>query len=189
MDSISKEELLVLIRGCIKKDRNSQKLLYTRFYSFGIGISLRYSNSKEEAIEILNDSFLKVFSKISSYNFDNSFNGWLRRTIINTALDHYRRNKKHYYLHPIEDEAENIHDDNLNIFHYEELIKIVQRLSPAYRTIFNLYVIEGYTHEEIAEMMHISIGSSKSGLSRARANLREMLKETYKEEYVRYSGQ
>ena len=184
MDSISKDKLLLLIKGCINKDRNSQRLLYTQFYSLGMAIALRYSNSKEEATEILNDSFLKAFNKIASYSIEKSFSGWLRRIIINTALDHYRKNKKHYYHYPLRDDVQS-YNSNLEEVQYEEIWKLIQLLSPAYKAIFNLYVIDGYSHEEIAEMLDISVGASKSSLSRARANLKKMLKDIYKIDYAR----
>ena len=187
MNQISKEEISLLIEGCIRKDRNCQRLLYTHFYSFGMGISLRYSNTKEEAGEIFNDSFLKVFNKIASYKIENSFNGWLRRIIINTALDYYRKNKKYYNQLSIEDYTLS-YNDVLDDINYEEIAKLIQKLSPAYKTIFNLYVIDGYSHKEIAEIMDISIGASKSGLSRARINLQKMLKEIYNIDYERNAG-
>lgn len=169
----------ILLEGCRKSDRLSQELLYRQFYSYAMSVCLRYTRDKDEAIEILNDGFLKVFTKSELYDPDKSFKAWLRRIMINTALDYYRQNVKHYYHEGIE-EAGNIADrasaaDN-NIT-YEELIGLVQQLSPAYRTVFNLYVIDGYSHEEIAEHLDISTGTSKSNLARAREQLKKMLKE------------
>ncbi|HSY60245.1 MAG TPA: sigma-70 family RNA polymerase sigma factor [Cytophaga sp.] len=187
MDSISKEKLADLLDGCIKKDRNSQRLLYTQFFSLGMSIALRYSNSKEEAGEILNDAFLKIFNKLSTYTIENSFNGWLRRIVINTAVDYYRKNKKHNNHLPLEDAAVS-YNNVLDEMQYEDLAKLVQALSPAYRTIFNLYVVDGYSHKEIAEIMNITTGASKSGLSRARLNLQHMLKKNYNIDYERNAG-
>jgi RNA polymerase sigma factor (sigma-70 family) len=187
LNSISKEGLSDLIDGCIKKDRNCQRLLYTHFFSLSMSIALRYSSSKEEAGEIVNDSFLKIFNKLSTYNIENSFNGWLRRIIINTALDYYRKNKKHNN-HLALEEAAVSYNNVLDEIQYEDISKLIQALSPAYRTIFNLYVIDGYSHKEIAEIMDISIGASKSGLSRARVNLQKMLKENYNIDYERNAG-
>ena len=179
--------MLVLIEGCIKKDRNCQRLLYTHFFSFGMNISLRYSNTREEAVEILNDAFLKVFNKISAYKTENSFNGWFRRIIINTAFDYYRKNKKYYNQLSIEDCTAS-YNDVMDEMNYQDIVNLVFKLSPAYRTIFNLYVIDGYSHKEIAEMMDISVGASKSGLSRARTNLQKLLKELYNIDYERNAG-
>ena len=186
MDSISKDKLIVLINGCLEKDRNSQRLLYNHYFSLGMSIALRYSNSREEAIEILNDSFIKVFNKLSTYNIEKSFNGWLRRIVINTALDSYRKNKKHYHHFQLEDNLVT-YQENFEEIKYDEILKLVQQLSPTYKAIFNLYVIDGHSHEEIAEMMEISVGASKSGLSRARANLRKLLKRVYQIDYARSS--
>ncbi|MDB5273958.1 MAG: polymerase sigma 70 [Chitinophagaceae bacterium] len=152
-----------------------------------MNIALRYSNSKDEANEILNDAFLKIFKKISTCKIENSFNGWIRRIIINTALDFYRRNKKHYHHLLLEDDMVS-HNNVIDDISYEDISKLINLLSPAYKTIFNLYVIDGYTHKEIAEIMDISIGSSKSGLSRARVNLQKMLKEIYDIDYERNAG-
>jgi len=186
LEELSKDKLTVLIKGCLKKDRNSQRLLYTQYFSLGMSIALRYSNSREEATEILNDSFIKVFNKLSTYQIEKSFNGWLRRIIINTALDAYRKNKKHYHHVPVE-EAIVSYEENLDDIKYDDLILLIQKLSPTYKTIFNLYIIDGHSHEEIAEMLDISVGASKSGLSRARENLRKMLKKEYNISYARNS--
>ena len=186
MDQLPKDKLAALIKGCLEKDRNSQRLLYTKYFNLGMSIALRYSNSREEAIEILNDSFIKVFNKISTYQIEKSFNGWLRRIIINTALDAYRKNKKHYHHAPIEEHIVS-YQENFDDIKYDELLKLIQQLSPTYKAIFNLYVIDGHSHEEIAEMLEISVGASKSGLSRARENLRKMLKKVYQIDYARNS--
>ncbi len=152
-----------------------------------MSIALRYSNSKEEATEIINDAFLKIFNKLDTYTIENSFNGWLRRVVINTALDYYRKNKKHYNHLSLEHDTAS-HNDVVDQMNYEDISKLVMNLSPVYRTIFNLYVIDGYSHKEIAEIMNISEGTSKSGLSRARVSLQKMLKEIYNIDYDRNAG-
>lgn len=154
----------------------SQELLYKQFYGFAMRVCLRYSNSYEEAIEVLNDGFMRVFTKINMYNPDLSFPGWLRKIMINTALNHYKKNQKHYHNYQIEQVADEPAEEVImQKFAQEELAEIIQNLSPVYRTVFNLYVIDGYKHEEIAELLNISVGTSKSNLSKARANLRDML--------------
>lgn len=168
----------MLLEGCRQGDRLSQELLYRQFYGFAMAICMRYTQQRDEAMEVLNDSFLKVFSKSELYDPSKPFKAWLRRILINTALDNYRQNVKHYYhddldnTHQVADTATADHDIS-----YEELITMVQQLSPAYRTVFNLYVIDGFTHEEIAEQLNISSGTSKSNLARAKEQLRKMLKE------------
>jgi RNA polymerase sigma factor (sigma-70 family) len=182
------ETLTETINGCIKGDRSSQRQLYEHFYSYGMSISLRYSKNEDEAIEILNDGFMKVFTKIDKYDKEKSFKGWLRKILINTALDNYRKNLKFYNHKPIEglkqEDGRNVEND----LNYEDIVRVIRELSPAYKLVFNLYVMDGYTHEEIADMLGISVGTSKSNLSKARANLREMLSKTYKDEYAKHTG-
>jgi RNA polymerase sigma factor (sigma-70 family) len=152
-----------------------------------MSIALRYSNSREDATEIINDAFLKIFNKLDTYALDNSFNGWLRRIVINTALDHYRKNKKHYNHLSLEHDTVS-HNDVVDQIDYEDISKLIMNLSLVYRTIFNLYVMDGYSHKEISEIMNISVGTSKSGLSRARVSLQKMLKGIYNIDYDRNAG-
>ena len=165
-----------LIEGCIKKDRKSQKELYVLYYGYALRICLRYTKNKDEAVEVVNDGFMKVFMNIMRYQVEQSFNSWLSTIMINTAIDHYRKRIKQLEMdelneqHQVED-RENI----LSNINYEDLIKLVQKLSYAYRTVFNLFAIDGYTHEEISDLLQISVGSSKSNLFKARENLKKML--------------
>ena len=181
------EELATLIQSCMKGDRNSQKALYKSFHGYAMSICMRYSMNREEAAEVMNDGFLKVFTKLNKYDPNRSFKGWLRKVMINTALDNYRHNLKYYYQQDIEKTPDISSSGNiLADMAYEEIVSLVQKLSPAYRMVFNLYVMDGYTHEEIAEILNISVGTSKSNLSKARENLRSLLKKN-KDEYARYS--
>lgn len=168
----------LLLEGCRRGDRLSQELLYRQFYGFAMAICTRYTQQRDEAIEVLNDSFLKVFTKSELYDPSKPFKAWLRRIIINTALDYYRHHVKHYYHEDLDNNQQvaDTHTADHDIS-YEELIGMVQQLSPAYRAVFNLYVIDGYTHEEIAEQLDISSGTSKSNLARAKEQLRKFLKE------------
>ena len=153
-----------------------------------MSICTRYSKTREEAVEVLNDGFMKVFLKINKYNPDKSFKGWVRRIMINTALDNYRHNLKFYHTEDVselEQKANIVNADEQ--MSYEDLIRLVQELSPAYRTVFNLYIIDGFTHEEIAQLLGISVGTSKSNLSKARANLQARLKKNELDEYQRYA--
>lgn len=181
------EQLAALIQACVKGDKNSQKALYKSFYGYAMSICLRYCMNREEAAEVMNDGFMKVFTKLNKYHPARSFKGWLRKIMINTALDNYRHNLKHYYQQDIEALPDiSITGNVLADMAYDDIVRLVQKLSPAYRTVFNLYVMDGYTHEEIAEILDISIGTSKSNLSKARENLRSLLKKN-KDEYARYS--
>lgn len=182
------KDLPALIQGCKRQDRASQKRLYQLFYGYAMSVCLRYSRTKEEAVEILNDGFMKVFTKIGKYDPGRSFKGWIRRILINTAVDAYRQNHKHYYAEDISVvEHEVIVGNVLDQMQYEALIQLIQHLSPAYRTVFNLYVIDGFSHEEIAAQLHISVGTSKSNLSKARANLQGHLKRLIPDEYWKYA--
>ena len=170
------------------EDRESQRKLYKLFYGYAMSICLRYSQTREEATEVLNDGFLKVFTKVKKYNPEKSFKGWLRRIMINTALDNYRHNLKHYYAQDVTElEPDTLYENVEARMGYEDLIRLVQELSPAYRTVFNLYVIDGYTHEEIAQMLTISVGASKSNLFKARAHFQARLKKSLKDEYRKYA--
>ncbi|MBC7921853.1 MAG: RNA polymerase sigma factor [Ferruginibacter sp.] len=185
------KQLLELLRICAQADRTGQEVLYRRFYGYAMSVCLRYSRSRDEALEILNDGFLKVFTRIDKYDPARSFKGWLRKILINTALDHYRKHRRQYQTeqHSVGesgatqfvDAAGNV----LNRLAYEDLLALVQQLSPAYRTVFNLYVMDGYSHEEIAEALEISVGTSKSNLSKARANLQGKIKKNNQDEYAR----
>ena len=171
-----------IIKGCIKQDRASQKALYEMLYGKMMGVCLRYARNRDEAKDMLQEGFIKVFSNIRSFANAGSFEGWVRRIIVNTAIDHLRKNKHEYLIVSTvratdtadrADECEN--DDFLASISKEDILKAVQQLTPAYRTVFNLYVIEGYSHKQIAEVLEISEGTSKSNLAKARFNLKKNL--------------
>jgi len=175
---MGEEELHQLIGGCIRKDRGSQKMLYKAFYGFSMGICLRYANNREEAAEVMNQGFFKVFTRIDTYDTTRPFKAWLGKIMTNVSIDYYRANLKMAYAEDL-DKAENITDGELpdRKLNYEDLLAMVQKLPNAYRTVFNLYAIEGYTHEEIGEMLDISSGTSKSNLHKARQKLKQMILE------------
>ena len=176
----------LLLQGCRKNDRESQRLLYQYYYGYAMSICLRYCKGIEVAKEVLNDGFLKVFTKIDQYNPDTSFKGWLRRILINTAIDHYRKEVKHYNHDDISYAGiEANHTSVVSELSYQELIGMIRNLPPAYRAVFNLHVIDGYTHEEIGKILDISEGTSKSNLVKAREWLRKFLEKTNKA-YAKY---
>jgi RNA polymerase sigma factor (sigma-70 family) len=173
---MGEEELHQLIRGCIKQDRKCQKMLYKAFYGFSMGICLRYAGNRDEAAEVMNQGFFKVFTHIESYDITRPFKAWLGKIMMNVSIDFYRANLKMAYTEDIES-AEHISDGemvdkNLN---YNDLLKMVQQLPQAYRTVFNLFAIEGYSHEEIGSMLNINVGTSKSNLHKARQKLKLMI--------------
>lgn len=154
-----------------------------------MSICLRYSASKEEAAEILNDAFMKVFTHIKKFDMTRSFKPWLRQILINTAINQYKKSQKHLATETIKDTArEDVDEKILSGISYQEIVDMIQKLPPAYRTVFNLYVIEGYKHEEIANQLGIDIGTSKSNLFKAKAKLRIILKDFFSDNYVRTEG-
>jgi RNA polymerase sigma factor (sigma-70 family) len=167
-----------LINGCLSGESKSQELLYRRFYSFAMGICVRYCSSREEAVEVLNDGFLKAFTNLKNFDATNQFEPWLKRILVNCSIDYYRKAKKHYH-HDDVTAARSLETTTatpVGTLNHEELLKLVSGLPTSYRTVFNLYVIEGYNHKEIAKMMQITEGTSKSNLSRARETLRKHIR-------------
>jgi len=177
--------LIKTLKGCQKNDRKSQKNLYEHFYGYAMSICLRYSDDRDEAVEILNESFMKIFKNLKKFDLTRPFKPWLRRILINTCINNYRK-KKINFTEDLE-LAKNYSDSEeiLSEISYQEILEMIRQLSPAYRTVFNLHIIEGYKHEEIAEMLNISVGASKSNLSKAKKNLQQILKEYFKADYDR----
>ncbi len=153
-------------------------MLYRQYYSFAMSVCLRYAPNSEDAREILNDGFLKVFDNIQEFDEDKPFKSWFRRILINTALDHYRANKKYRMQISFDSEEIQITDGQYltEDFHLEadEILHIFQYLPELFRVIFNLYEVEGYSHQEIAGMLDIAPGTSRSHLSRAKKMLRKI---------------
>jgi RNA polymerase sigma factor (sigma-70 family) len=165
-----------LIDGCLQGDRRMQYELYQRFAPKMYGVCLRYAANATEAEDILQEGFIKVFGKLQSFRREGSFEGWVRRIFVNTAIEHFRKKS---YLQPITEKEEGVYEANylsvLDNLAEKDIVGLVQQLSPGYRTVFNLYVVEGYTHREIAEQMGISEGTSKSQLSRAKLILQDLV--------------
>lgn len=168
-----------LLIASVKGDRKSQEKLYRSYYSYAMAICMRYTKNKDEAMEICNDGFLKVFLKGEQFDTKYPFKAWLKRIMVNTAIDFNRKNQKHANHEDIE-EAYGIvsnYESATDKLAYDQLIELVHRLNPAYRDVFNLFAIDGYSHEEISEMLQIPVGTSKSKLSRARESLKQMIME------------
>ncbi len=164
-----------LINGCIRGDRQMQEELYNRFAGKMYAVCLRYANNANDAQDLLQEGFIKVFRNLHRFRAEGSFEGWIRRVFINSSIEHFR--KKSIQLSKVsEREEETIGDDDISALDNlaeKDIINLIQELSPGYRTIFNLYVIEGYSHKEIAEQLGISEGTSKSQLARARSILQK----------------
>ncbi len=169
--------MIKLLKQCQKGERKSQDLLYKQFYGYAMGVSLRYSNDRTEAMEIVNLGFFKVLTQLNKYDRKLSFKGWLRRIMINTAIDYYRRNAKHQHLVDVSyAKDESVNFDALDQISEKEIMEAIQQLPPSYKMVFNLYVIEGFKHDEVAEQLGISVGTSKSNLAVARNKLQKTLK-------------
>jgi RNA polymerase sigma-70 factor (ECF subfamily) len=166
-----------LINGCIQGNRRMQEEMYRRLSPRMYAVCLRYAGNAEEAEDILQEGFIKVFKKLDSFRSEGSFEGWVRRIFVNTAIEHFRRKR---YLMPVTDKEENTIEGKyisvLDDLAEKDILALVQDLSPGYRTVFNMYVVEGFTHKEIADQLGISEGTSKSQLSRAKVILQEMVK-------------
>lgn len=162
------------IRKCSSGDRKAQTALYDHFAPKMYGVCLRYSRDIIEAEDNLQEGFVRVFTKIDQYGYKGSFEGWIRRIMVNTSLEKFRKNS---HLYPVEDiiiyEGNSFAEDTISGISAEDLLKIVQKLPPRYRMVFNLYAMEGYSHQEIGKLMNISEGTSKSNLSRARVILQK----------------
>ncbi len=177
-------ELREIVDGCIRGKRAYQKKLFEMFYGKMMGICYRYAKDKDEAQDMVQNGFIKVFKKLDVYNFDGSLEGWIRRIMVNTAIDQIRKNKREPFL--MDDETRVQNEEEEIPFAEEEMefdtklkaetaIKAISELSPAYRTVFNMYVMEGFTHKEVAKYLGISEGTSKSNLAKAKQKLRAKL--------------
>lgn len=174
-------DLEKIIKQCKKNDRAAQSALYRMFSAKFYGVCLFYSKDSTEAQDILQDGFIKVFENIKQFENKGSFEGWMRKIFVNTALERFRRKK---LLFTLDDPAGNDYDDHdfsefESQIHAQDLLTIIKDISPQYRMVFNLYCIEGYTHAEIGKMLNISTGTSKSNLARARKVLQEKVSEKY----------
>jgi len=174
------DRLHKVVRGCQEKKPGAQRELYDMFKSKMFAICMRYAGNYDDAQDILQEGFIKVFEKIHQFGFKGAFEGWIRKVMVNTALEKYRL---HYRQVSVDEnnigiEQEDTKDIVSDIDAFE-LLKIVQELSPRYRVVFNLYALEGFSHKEISEMLQITEGTSKSNLSRARNILQEKVNKYY----------
>lgn len=172
-----------LINKCTSGDRLAQRMFYEKFAGKMMGVALRYMNGNDEAQDVLQDGFIKIYSKLSDYKSQGSIEGWIRRIIVNTALDQIRKNKKLKNNVDV-DNVSYLLDDNSFIIeelNAKDLLKIIHKLPDGYRLVFNLFAIEGYSHKEIANRLNITESTSKSQYSRSRKMLRSMLE---KNEYI-----
>ncbi len=166
-----------LIAACLRKERWAQKILYESYYPIMFSICLRYAQNAQQAEDILHDGFLKVFKSLHKYKPNTALHSWIKRIIVNSAIDQYRKNTRRRTedIDTAYDLASSIPNANSRLVE-REILACVQALTPTYRAVFNLYIMEGYSHREVAKMLDISESTSRSNLVKARAKLREMLR-------------
>jgi RNA polymerase sigma-70 factor (ECF subfamily) len=181
------KHLQALIDGCLKGDRRSQQAIHKMFYGKMKAVCMRYTRDSDQAMDVLQEGFLKVFNNLEKYTGVGTFEGWMRRIMVNLSIDRYRRLKHDLILlgeqnnienwgGETDDESEDS-GENEEIYDItpEQIIDAMQQLTPAYRTVFNLYVYEDYTHQDIAEALGISVGTSKSNYAKAKKNMKKLL--------------
>lgn len=174
-------------QGVLGNNRKAQEMLYKEYYSYGMSICLRYTSTREEAREILQDGFMILFSKPEKFDSSQAFKPWFRKILVNLCINHFKKHQKlvHQTGFEIIPESSDPQPSALELMEYEDLLRLIHGLPPGYRAVFNLYVLDGFSHEEISEMLEISVGTSKSNLSRAKEKLRERIKpRTHEQEIV-----
>ena len=168
-----------LIQGCIEGNRQMQEILYKKFSSKMYSVCLRYSGNIEDANDLLQEGFIKIFRNLEKFRGDGSFEGWIRRIFVNTSIEHFRKKVKLYNVTEVQENT--IEDVELNILDSmaeKDIIFLVNELAPGYKAVFNMHVIEGYSHKEIADILGITEGTSKSQLARAKGVLKKSLEKT-----------
>lgn len=182
-----KQNLQQLIEGCQSGNRRAQELMYAMFSSKMLGICARYAKDRFEAEDILQTGFIRMFDKVKDFRNEGSFEGWLKRIMVNTAIEFYRKSVRMLPIVDVEHAESVVHQGSaLQQMAVKDILAIVQTLAPGYRLIFNMYAIEGYNHREISEQLGISEGTSKSQLARARSILQSQINamEGYKDEKI-----
>ncbi len=180
------KDLQSIIKGCINKEPKEQEKLYHRYYGFALKTVFRYIYRYEKAVDVVNDGYVKLFNAFNKFqcidieNIEKVLMGWIKRIMVNTAIDELRRNNMMPEIGGIPEyvweEADQSAPADQKIL-YKELITLVKKLPPSYRTVFNLYVIDGYSHQEIAETLNISVGTSKSNLHKAKMHLKKIIED------------
>jgi len=168
-------ELEQLIQGCLRNERSAQEKLYKLFYPRMMSMVKRYIDHEEQAEEVMNNGYLRAFQKLGQYNFQGSFEGWLRKIIFHAVSDYVKQNCRYTEKVVMIEKDEVVHKDHADKLYYDQLIKLVQSLPDATRTVFNMYVMEGFTHKEIGNLLGISEGTSKWHLSEGRRQLKEKI--------------
>lgn len=169
-----------IVKGCLANKRQAQEALYKKYSRKLFGICLRYTKDYSAAEDVLHESFLKIFRNIASYKGNGSLGAWIRTIVINTALEKFRKHFQMYSISDIDEQSNGIlANDIISELNAQYLLKLIADLPPAYKIVFNMYAIDGYSHKEIAEKLSITIGTSKSNLSRARNILQKKIENQY----------
>jgi RNA polymerase sigma factor (sigma-70 family) len=179
MDLSDNGKIRLLVKGCLNGDRSCQQKFYQTFYGKMLSVSMRYAENREEAKDILHDGFIKVFANLKEFEFKGSLEGWVKRIVTNTAIDTVRKKKNFLveldenrnYDTIADDYQDNMEFEQFTNMKVETIMQLIQKLSPMYRTVFNMYVFDELTHKEISEQLNINIGTSKSNFAKARKNL------------------
>ncbi|PHN01041.1 RNA polymerase sigma factor [Flavilitoribacter nigricans] len=171
----SRPSLTDIIKACRQGEESAQFALYERYYSYALTVSLHYCRNRDEAEEVVQDAFVKVFRSLEQFDVHQPFKPWLRTITVRTAINHFRAGRKADKILGMEavQKMPGVENKALNTLAEEEIYRLLQLLPPAYRLVFNLYVLEGYNHPEIAELLGISVGTSKSNLAKARRKLQK----------------
>lgn len=182
-------DLNIIIKGCIDQNRRSQQEFYKTFYGYSAAICMRYTQKNEDLVEIVNDGFVKIFKELEFFrvpkeNFDAILRSWIKKIMVNTSIDYYRKyvrgEQKTVDIDGSTESFEVQAETPLDKMTYEEIIKIFVHLTPMYKMVFNMYVIDGFSHDEIAKELGITVGTSKSNLSKARANITRLIENKQK---------
>lgn len=172
---LSKDESNI-IEACIRQDRAAQKILYEEYFGTMMSICLRYANNEDDALDLVHEGFIKIFTNLHKYQLDTALGAWMKRIMVNTCIDNYRKMVRRR-TEDLE-QAQQLHSadaDAVSQFSEQEILKAIQKLPLTYRAIFNLYVIEGFSHREISEQLHITESTSRSNLVKARTKLKHYL--------------
>jgi RNA polymerase sigma factor (sigma-70 family) len=181
------KQLQALIDGCLKGDRRSQQAVHKLYYGKMKAVCMRYTRDSDQANDVLQEGFLKIFNNLEKFTGVGTFEGWMRRIMVNLSIDRFRKLKHDFVLLGENDDIERYSDDTEEVLDEldeleeiysitpEQIIDAMQQLTPAYRTVFNLYVYEDYTHQDIAEALGISVGTSKSNYAKAKKNMKKLL--------------
>jgi RNA polymerase sigma factor (sigma-70 family) len=168
-------ELEQLIQGCTRNERSAQEKLYRLFYPRMMALVKRYIDHDEQAEEVMNNGYLRAFQKISQYTFQGSFEGWLRKIIFHAVADYVKQHAKYSSQVVLVEKDQFVQNEHVEKLYYDQLLKLVQELPDATRNVFNMYVMEGFTHKEISNIIGISEGTSKWHLSEGRRVLKEKI--------------